>query len=423
LVNRVRDAGLLLTIENTVLTSHIPSFFKIIEDKLVGQAAPTPEGLMAPPADQTLNEYAGSSTSYDNKTAVVPSTEFFKASLDRILTLKADGRVNCILAINNMFLATGYNNGKVRIWHLETGKCARLCDGHEGPIHALAVFRTRNDQTGVPKTKLLSAGQDGHVILWNLDDQEDNLVFQGHQNAISCLLDIRDGNTFVSGSYDKNINVYDVKTTSVLATVSCAAGVLQLSLMKSKKRFISTDQSNTICIWGIQYTKLVGHSVVEKLLLERKLKEVVQINSIGVSNVNHNIFATTGADRLIKVWPCNSLSWEQGYDTPERIIEGFPTELGDFALLETSNPANEQSYRDFIVIGLARGSSALIVKHPKDNFSQNYMLTDPTLNAHYVINQHKMQIIKGLSGELKLIAVNQSEDDPRISIWDLKVTP
>jgi WD40 repeat protein len=64
------------------------------------------------------------------------------------------------------------------------------------------------------KTKMLVSGSDvgcSTLIFWDINTWTIKSKIHAHSAAITSIVDLGDGQTLVSGSYDKLINIYNYK--------------------------------------------------------------------------------------------------------------------------------------------------------------------------------------------------------------------
>lgn len=60
----------------------------------------------------------------------------------------------------------------------------------------------------------------GTLVFWDVNSWMVRSKIKAHDAAISSILDLGDGQTLVSGSYDKLINIYNHKRAEVLYNLS-----------------------------------------------------------------------------------------------------------------------------------------------------------------------------------------------------------
>ncbi|KAF0975033.1 hypothetical protein FDP41_005786 [Naegleria fowleri] len=84
-------------------------------------------------------------------------------SLDVIYTLAHDQNVTSAIHINDDYIATGAQDGKITVWDLEEGQCLQALELHESRIKALDV-----KEVNVGEFCLVAASSDGGLSLWRL---------------------------------------------------------------------------------------------------------------------------------------------------------------------------------------------------------------------------------------------------------------
>lgn len=93
---------------------------------------------------------------------------------------------------------------------------------------------------------------------------------QNHSAAVTSIIDVGDGQTLISGSYDKKINVYNYKTGSLQYSLpNNKSSVFSLLLNSTKTKLIEgvlDTGMNGMYIWNIKYG-LGG--VVETLVMDK----------------------------------------------------------------------------------------------------------------------------------------------------------
>lgn len=144
--------------------------------------------------------------------------------------------VQCLAWIQgNTILASGSNDKLLKIWQVRerSATCIRVLRGHQSPV--LALTPTKNF--------LASASDDCTVHLWSMEDLKKlyptNIspidVLRSHSAGVTCCAFHPDFQELVTGSKDKSLSFWDLKTLS--------APVLRKSLLSCHKDWI------TGCAW------------------------------------------------------------------------------------------------------------------------------------------------------------------------------
>jgi WD40 repeat protein len=91
---------------------------------------------------------------------------------------------------------------------------------------------------------IVSGSLDFTVRIWNIEEKQQETVFEGHSSLITSLTITSDSKYIVSGSDDKSVRVWDVKekrqtavlkghTSDVISVAITSGSILFLDLMTS----------------------------------------------------------------------------------------------------------------------------------------------------------------------------------------------
>jgi WD40 repeat protein/class 3 adenylate cyclase len=98
--------------------------------------------------------------------------------------------------------ALGYEDGRVAILDLRTGKLRTLSGRHEDRVHGL-VF-SADGRT------LMTRSDDGKVLVWDLGSGEVRETLTGHASSVTTSTASADGRTLYTGGLDGRIIVWDI---------------------------------------------------------------------------------------------------------------------------------------------------------------------------------------------------------------------
>jgi WD40 repeat protein len=164
--------------------------------------------------------------------------------------------------------------------------------------------------------RLVLAGLETDIKVWNLEFQTCELNLHGHTASITCLLELSDGNTLASGSDDNKIKLWDITMgvciDSLVGHTSFPSTLVELS----DGRLASGSNDWMINIWDLTNGSCLktfrGHTKCIQSLLE----------------LNDNKLASTQkAGGIIKIW--DTISYKLLYTLETRTPLSSILELND----------------------------------------------------------------------------------------------
>jgi WD40 repeat protein len=155
------------------------------------------------------------------------------------LAFRGDGR----------FVATGHDDGLVRLWEIHNGQLVQELARHERPISALAF----SPQGG----RLASAAEDKSICVWDL--RGDRLLDQitGHTDRIDALAWHPQGHTLASAGWDGTVRLWDADTFKPLILLNYhALQVLALAYSPDGRWLASADSQDVTYVWDVRAGQL-----------------------------------------------------------------------------------------------------------------------------------------------------------------------
>lgn len=166
-------------------------------------------------------------------------------------------------------LASGGFDSIGRIWDLRTGRTVMILEGHIREIYSL--------DWGIDGHRVLSGSGDGWVKCWDLrkvrplgglgahnGNVSDLRWFKGIDGDLGVRLDVsmengiknkvtprKAGTFFVSGGFDKNVNIFSADDWSLAKQLSGHSGnVLSVDVSQDSKWIASSGHDRTVKLWG-----------------------------------------------------------------------------------------------------------------------------------------------------------------------------
>lgn len=98
----------------------------------------------------------------------------------------------------------------------------------------------------------MSGGDDGTVRIWDAQSGKCRKILTGHSASVSCLFMSADNKCLISGSKDATIMIWDLPSGCLPRILSGHSGEIVFALLSADtKKVISNSWDNTIRIWDV----------------------------------------------------------------------------------------------------------------------------------------------------------------------------
>ena len=369
------------------------------------------------PAPQSINCMNVSTDHLSCKVSSVPQQ--ISMELVNIYKTGHEDILLCLIAVTDDLLAVGSKDNTISLWKVSNNSKIGVLEGHKGSICSLASMKS------VKGSYLFSGSdhEDGSIIVWdlqNLNKLEDCMVNKliGHNAAVVALIALQDSQTIISGSYDKEIliwNIYSGKTIQKLAGHN--SSITSLNLTKDQNKFISASLDNTINIWKLNYKENLGTKSFESCYLEKTMKNNCFICSLNCLTDSKTV-VTGSKDGKIKFW-----NIELG--ETERVLTANLGPIVELLVIDSNNNDSSNNKREIM------NNIVTISCSSKD---QNLVFTNVSNGNNGIIDiqskvfieygcgvNPKLQLIRRSEGELQMVVINQSEREKVFSVWNVKM--
>jgi WD40 repeat protein len=162
-------------------------------------------------------------------------------------------------------LASGDNNGAVKLWEVATRQELLTLKGHTRSIYSLAFSPDGK--------RLVSGSEDGTVKLWDPSAESQQTTLKGHAGDVTQLAFSPDGTVLASSSFDKTVKLWDVATGRELATLrDNTHGLFTVAFAPDGKTLATGSFDGLVKLWDVatrqeltslqELTSIKGDSVV-----------------------------------------------------------------------------------------------------------------------------------------------------------------
>jgi WD40 repeat protein len=162
--------------------------------------------------------------------------------------------VTAVAVVDGRRAVSSSYDGTLRVWDLDTGEALRILEGPTGGVTAVAVVDAR---------RAVSGSDDGTLRVWDLDTGEALHTFEGHTSGVTAVASL-DARRAVSGSHDGTLRVWDLDTGEALHTFEGhTSGVIAVAVVDGR-RAVSGSYDGTLRVWdldtGEALRTLEGHT-------------------------------------------------------------------------------------------------------------------------------------------------------------------
>jgi hypothetical protein len=197
-----------------------------------------------------------------------------------IINTQSDSFLNsCFRKNDQRILATSRESKKIDIFDLQKGLILRSLDKHSSLCHALSFSNNG--------TNLISSGDDGNVIIWDISLQKYLYSMKISERALRSVFYWPENNQiYASSGYDGLIRFIDIRSNnSTVASFNHGCAVENFKFTNNGEEIISIG-GNVLKVWNLRERKL------EFLVEEKKAitqLTVDQADTVFYSGLNNSI--------------------------------------------------------------------------------------------------------------------------------------
>jgi WD40 repeat protein len=166
--------------------------------------------------------------------------------------------LRCFIPIDR-FISGGFDS-TIRFWRTDTGQ---LSETITLPADSSYVY----DLALHPQCHLLASGsEDGIVRLWDLESKQICQQLSSHQSKVWTLDFHPKGDRLASGGHDGVVKLWEIETGECLATLAGFTGTVMSVKFSPDGKLLAASSERTIQVWDLATQKciqtLTGHTNV-----------------------------------------------------------------------------------------------------------------------------------------------------------------
>ncbi|TEB33592.1 WD40 repeat-like protein [Coprinellus micaceus] len=193
-------------------------------------------------------------------------------------------------------IASGSEDGLVRIWDAQDGKEVEVLEGHSQCVNSVAFSGDGQH--------LASGSADCTVRLWDVMAGKEGNVLQGHMDMVTSVALSNSGKELVSGSEDGSVRVWDTTTGEEMVVLDGQTrAVYSVAFSSDGIQIASGSEDHTVRVWDWRLGK-------ELLVLKG--------HTWGVMSVTFSadgMWIASGSDNDVRVWNARTGQEERAIDT------------------------------------------------------------------------------------------------------------
>jgi WD40 repeat protein len=106
-------------------------------------------------------------------------------------------------------IASGSNDGTVRIWNLLSGDCDCVCRRHVGVVRNVCWLATRN--------QVVSTSDDHMVRIWDVQKQTRSKLFARYSDQVTALASLQD--LLLVASTNGTVHIFDLQSDDITHSI------------------------------------------------------------------------------------------------------------------------------------------------------------------------------------------------------------
>lgn len=190
-------------------------------------------------------------------------SSFLQIELLRALKPHTSPVVTTAVDESGSLLATGSSDGSVKVWDLKRGYATHTFHGHGGVISALCFFQLSGSDKGVSFANLENSGsstvgfrlasgsEDGKIRIWDLHKRKGIASLDSHVSVVRSLSFSISENALLSASRDKTLIVWDARTWKTRRIIPVFESVEATGFLSDNSLCYTGGENGRLRIWDL----------------------------------------------------------------------------------------------------------------------------------------------------------------------------
>ena len=227
-----------------------------------------------------------------------------------------DGHIGAVVTVaaQDGLLASGGEDGVLRLWDLDTRRLLHFSRGHTGWIYATAI--------STDGRIVASAGEDTIIRLWRTDSGVATGALMGHASRIRTIA-FASGPLLVSGGEDGRVCVWDTERRMLVRQINTATPVWTVAVGCNDTAIAVAGEDEFVRLYDLRTGGL----------LDEQAQHRDWVRSVAFA-AGSQVLVSGSGDRTVRVWDVSAdrLVPVRRIDVPDRVRAVTVSDQGEFVI-------------------------------------------------------------------------------------------